>query len=116
MDEMKHTPTLPGWLRTPWEKRGWGLYVSGTQKRIVEVPLAWKSSLEAEAVVEYVHRAVNCFDDLVAALELVRRGLNSGHIEDQTIIYRSLPGETEAKMEPLSDIIERALAKAKEGR
>ena len=53
----------------PWEKRGFALYVPGTNKKIVEASLAWRSSEETQANIDLVQHRMNCHDDMLAMLK-----------------------------------------------
>jgi hypothetical protein len=45
------------WTKGPWQKRGFGLYLPGTQKSVAEVPTAWKTDAEALALLRLLAAA-----------------------------------------------------------
>jgi hypothetical protein len=46
----------------PWERRGFGFYVPGTNKRICEVPLAWKTSAQAQQISDVIKAALEAYN------------------------------------------------------
>lgn len=51
-------------------------------------------------------RLIAAAPDLLGVLEIVAKGIRSGHIEDQTLISGD-------KMQPLSEMVDAAIAKAR---
>lgn len=63
----------------PWEQRGYALYVPNTQKRVLEVPIAYKTSEQAQATIDYVARVVSTHDDALRLLRvLLSEATNAG--------------------------------------
>ena len=78
MTGSKGTSTSDLWLCPRWERRGFGVYVPGTSKRIAEVPIAWKKSAEAEAITSLIAAAPDLYSALEAMLYIA-----SGAIDDE---------------------------------
>lgn len=52
---------LPKSWNVPWEQRGFGVYLEGTNKRVFEVPIAYKSSKETKQIIDFIVAAINSY-------------------------------------------------------
>lgn len=61
----------------------------------------------------FIVRACNAYDDLVAVLATVQKGIERGYIKDQSLVPRAKPDDTELDLTSLSEMVNAALSKAK---
>lgn len=58
----------------PWEKRGFGLYLPSTNKKVLEVTVAWKTSEQAQEIIDIVAHRINQFDAMFDVLNQIAAG------------------------------------------
>jgi len=50
---------VSGFTKLPWERRGNRFYEAGTQKKVLEINMGWRTSAEAKANGDLVAAALN---------------------------------------------------------